>query len=112
LTVAIIAFVCEFVAARNKQTKQQQRVEEMNTLCATRNDDCIIVDLENDSEAATEYQTAVEVTAIDLLSQIMQEEEDSESEDVTAGHNMITIVAEVHSHDESNIQIASQLYVN
>jgi len=98
------------VAIRNKQTQQQQEVIEVNEVNTIRDEDCIIEDFENDlrdAEAAAEYQTAVGPP-----SQIMQEDdEDSESEDVTVGHNMITIVADVHSQDESNIYAANQLNV-
>jgi len=112
LVVAIIAFVCEFMAIKVKQTKQQE-VTEVNEIYAIREEDCIIEDLENDShdEAKSEYQAAIEATEIDQPSRLMQEDEDSESEEVTAGRNMITIVAEVHSHDDRNIQATSQLDV-
>jgi len=100
LTAAIIAFACEFVAARSKQTKQQQRVKELNIVWAMRDEDCIIEDLENDSERAIEYHASSKVIEVSQTSQIIQETDDDE---VTAGQNMITIVAEVHSSDESNI---------
>jgi len=114
LVVTIIAFVCEFVAIKVKQTKQQQNVTAENKICAIRNGDCIIEDHENDSrglEATTEYQAAIEATEIDQPSRLMQEDEDSESEKVTAGRNIKTIVAEVNSQDESNLQAASQVDV-
>jgi len=104
LVLAIIAFACEFVAIRNKR----QPVTAVTEVCGEENENCTIEDHENDSEASTEHQAAVEVTEVGQRTKVIQQNEDSESEEVTVGRNMITIVAEVHSHDESNIQAESQ----
>jgi len=80
----------------------------VNEVCATRDEDCIIEDLEDDTETATEHQVSIEVTENVQPAKVIQKDEDSESEEVTAGRNIVTFVAEVHSHNENNIQAASQ----
>jgi len=84
LVLAIIAFVCEFVAIKVKQTKQQQQVN------AIRDGDRIIEDLESNSK----HQTAIEAIEIDQRSQITQEDsdEDSESQEVIAGGNRFILM--------------------
>jgi len=109
LVASIIAFACEFVAARKMQNKQQQEVIEIDEICARKDEKCIIEDLENNSAATAEHQMTFKITEIDQLNRIMQK---GDKEDLKAGRNMTTIAAEVHSHDESNIQGTSQLNVN
>jgi len=101
LVLAIIAFVCEFLEVR--KTEQQQEVFVENEICIEKNEDCIIEDLENDSadsKTTTEHQAAIEFTEIGQPIRLVQED-DKESE---CNRDIITIAAEVHSQDESNIQ--------
>jgi len=110
LVAAIVAFISEFVAIRIQQNKRKQERQEPFGEETLGIDDEICNDSAN--EKRLDDAEAKHQTTIDLIEVCQEICEDLELEAINGRSNIITTIAEVHSHHNDIDQAASRLQVN